>query len=227
MQRARAVAIFVIITLLLVIGALFLVLTMEKFPLHAWMNGHHTAFGDLVFPYVTHLADGWVPALLAFALLFYKDLRSFLMMGLSVGISAGICQLLKRMVFGEWDRPFMFKDELGDMSWVVGLELNHHFSFPSGHATTAFSMCFALAVIAARANWAAPLALVAAILAFSRVYLSQHFVEDITAGALLGTGTSALFYLLMYKGPRSKDVRLDRRILKRPIASGGTYRSPE
>lgn len=226
MQRTRAVAIFVIVTLLLVITALFLVFSMEKIPLHAWMNTHHSALGDLLFPYITHLADGWVPALLAIALLFYKDIRSFLMMGLSVAISAVICQVLKRMVFGEWDRPFMFKDELGDMSWVVGLELNHHFSFPSGHATTAFSMCFALVVVAGRAKWAAPLALIAAILAFSRVYLSQHFVEDITAGALLGTGISALVYLLMYKGPRSADIRLDRRMLKRPTRSDRSAQSP-
>ncbi|MDQ3101543.1 MAG: phosphatase PAP2 family protein [Bacteroidota bacterium] len=215
MQRAKAVAIFLIATLLLAIPALILLFTNEKYQLHAWLNSHHTATGDLIFSWLTHVADGWMPTLIAVLLLFFKDVRSFLMMGLSVGISAGICQLLKRMVFGTWDRPYMFKDELGDMAWVIGLDLNHHFSFPSGHATTAFSMSFALAVIVARSRWAIPFVALAVILAFSRVYLSQHFLEDITAGALLGIAVSSIFYLVLYKGPHSSHPRFDMRPFRR------------
>ncbi len=215
MQRARAVAIFLITTLLLILPALILIYQQEKFPLHAWLNQHHTPGADVFFSWATHLADGWVPVIVSIALLLFKDLRSFLMMGLSTGISALIVQFLKRMIFDSWDRPFMHKDELGEMGWVIGIEMNHHFSFPSGHATCAFSMCLALVVIAGRTRWSIPLALLAALLAFSRVYLSQHFMEDIAAGSLIGTATASIFYLLLYKGPRATDQRFDRRPFRR------------
>jgi membrane-associated phospholipid phosphatase len=215
MQRARVVALFLITTLVMVLPALMLIFTREKLLLHAWLNSRHGPVGDHFFSYATHLADGWVPLVLSLVLLFIKDLRSFLMMALSTGLSAVITQFLKRMVFGEWDRPFMFQEELGDMAWVLGLDLHHHFSFPSGHATAAFSMCMALAVISGRSRLAVPFAVLAAVLAFSRVYLSQHFLEDIAAGSLIGTATATLVYMALYKGPRAQDVRLDRRPLRR------------
>ena len=215
MQRAQAVALFLITTLLLMLPAMVLILQHEKLALHALLNSHHAPAADAFFSVITHMADGWVPTILALVLLLLKDLRSFLMMSLSAAVSALIVQFLKRMVFGTWDRPIRYAEELGEMHWILGLELNHHFSFPSGHATCAFSMCMALAVIAGKRKWAVPLALLAAVLAFSRVYISQHFMEDITAGGLIGTATAAIFYLVLYKGPRSKHERLDKRVFRR------------
>lgn len=213
-QRGRSVALFLIVTALFVLLALVLVLANEKFELHAWLNSRHTPWADVLFSYITHLADGWVPTVIAIVLLLLKDVRSFLMLGISTLGSALIIQFMKRMIFHAWDRPFMFKDELGDMSWVIGLEMNHHFSFPSGHAGCAYSMCFALAVIAGRRGWAVLLALIAALLAFSRVYLSQHFMEDIVAGALIGTIVVVPVYFWLYKSEAANHAKFDRRLLK-------------
>jgi membrane-associated phospholipid phosphatase len=224
MQRARSVAIFLIITLLLVIPALMLVYSQDKLLLHALLNSRHVEWLDVLAAYLTHLADGWVPAILAIAMLVLKDVRSFLMIGGSAGFSALVVQFMKRMIFGEWDRPFMYKEELGDMGWVIGIEMNHHFSFPSGHATAAFSTCMAVAVIVAQLRWAVVLALVAALLAYTRVYLSQHFLVDIAAGALIGSAMATLMYSILYKGPRSEDERLSKRL--RLIRTSNEARSP-
>ena len=72
-----------------------------------------------------------------------------------------------------------------------------------------------LAVIAGQRGPAVLLALIAALLAFSRVYLSQHFMEDIVAGALIGTITSVPAYFWLYKGKASDRPKFDRRLLKR------------
>lgn len=192
-----------------------LVLATDKLALHAAINSAHAPIADLFFRYATHLADGLVPTAIALALLLLSDLRSFMMVGLSAGLSAIIVQLAKRNVFADADRPFMFKDRLGNMDWVAGIEMNHYFSFPSGHATAAFSTCIALAVIIGRSQWAALLALIAALLAFSRVYLSQHFTEDILAGSLLGTSTGLLVYWWLYRSPFSRRRWLDRRVFRR------------
>jgi membrane-associated phospholipid phosphatase len=211
MERNRTVVIFLVTTLLLVIPATVLVFSQEKLALHGWLNSRHDPLSDHFFSVLTHTADGIVPAIVALLLLFLRDLRSGLMVGLSAGVSALVVQFMKRMIFGSWDRPFMFKEQLGEMNWVLGIEMNHHFSFPSGHATAAFSMCMALAVVIGRVRWAVPLAILAALMAYSRVYLSQHFMEDILAGALIGTAAATLFHQLLYRSARAQDLRLDNR----------------
>jgi membrane-associated phospholipid phosphatase len=57
-------------------------------------------------------------------------------------------------------------------------------SFPSGHAMSAFAVAGAIAVLSPRLRW--PVLAVAAVIAFSRVYLGVHFWLDVLAGAGLG-----------------------------------------
>ena len=57
-------------------------------------------------------------------------------------------------------------------------------SFPSGHAMTAFAVAGAVALLAPRLRW--PVLGLAAVIAFSRVYLGVHFWIDVLAGAVLG-----------------------------------------
>jgi membrane-associated phospholipid phosphatase len=63
-------------------------------------------------------------------------------------------------------------------------------SFPSGHAMTAFATATAVAVLAPRLR--APVLALAALIAFSRVYLGVHFWLDILAGAALGAAIGML-----------------------------------
>lgn len=190
---------FVISWLVLAAIALVLVLLTDKLALHASINSSHAPWAVGFFRYFTHLGDGLVPTVLALLLLFLKDLRSFMMMGLSCGLSAIAVQVLKRTVFADHDRPGMFRDMLVDMDWVPGIEQMNHFSFPSGHATCAFAMCLAAAVILGRRRLAIPLLVLAALLAFSRVYLSQHFTEDVLAGSALGTLTAIGVHHWLYR----------------------------
>jgi len=178
--------------------ALGAVLGTDKLALHASINMHHSAAADLVLGWLTHLADGLVPTAIALLILLFGTRRSFLMIALSCGVSAIIVQGLKQLVFKDMDRPWKFKEALGDMHWVEGIELHAFNSFPSGHATAAFSMCLALAVIYDR-RWAAiPFAVIAGLLAFTRVYLSQHFTEDILAGSTVGCVVALLIYRWLY-----------------------------
>lgn len=57
-------------------------------------------------------------------------------------------------------------------------------SFPSGHAATSFACATVLAAAAPRAR--VPLFLLAAAIAFSRVYVGVHWPLDVVCGALLG-----------------------------------------
>lgn len=186
----------------------------DKLALHAAMNQHHAPWSDMFFRILTLAADGWTPTILAFVLLFAKDVRSFMMMGLSCGVSAIIAQFFKHQVFPEMDRPSVFRDQLGDMEWVAGIDLHQHFSFPSGHSTAAFSMCLAFAVVMGNRKWAAPLAVLAAAMAYSRIHLSQHFLQDTLAGSAVGVLTGVAIHYWLYRSAFAQKPWLR----KRPFA---------
>lgn len=211
MLRTRAVLIFILTTAVFALPAAFMAFTNGKLALHATLNTYHYPWSDVFFRYATHLADGVLPVVFALFLLLKRDFRSFLMMTLGTGFSAIVVQTLKRQVFGNMHRPGMFREGLGGMPWVEGVDLNMYNSFPSGHSTAAFSMCLAWAVIIGKPRWAALLAVVAGILAFSRIYLSQHFVQDTLAGAAVGTAVSGMVFLWLYRSNFASRPWLDKR----------------
>ena len=67
---------------------------------------------------------------------------------------------------------------------------NAHDSFPSGHATAAFSVATVEASL--HPHQAPYWYLGAALISYSRVRLHRHTVGDVVAGAALGTGTARL-----------------------------------
>lgn len=191
----------------------------DKLLTHMALNAWHTPGLDRFFAMFTHLADGLVPTGLSFLLLFTRGWRAFLMMGLTCGLSAIIAQTLKRGPFAHLDRPKMFRSELHGLDWVEGIDLHAHNSFPSGHTTAAFGMCLALAVVLARPRLAVPFALLAALLGYARIYLSQHFLQDVAMGSAVGTLTGAGIFWLVYLGPWSKQPWMEKRPWPRPVAA--------
>lgn len=70
-------------------------------------------------------------------------------------------------------------------------------SFPSGHSATAFSVAIVIATLYPRWRFAAFFA--AALIAFSRIFLAQHYISDVIAGSFLGILSSILLYNLYFK----------------------------
>jgi len=81
----------------------------------------------------------------------------------------------------------------------------HTHSFLSGHATTGFACATVLGAAVPRLR--TPLYLLAALVAWSRVYVGVHYPSDVFAGALLGLATG----LIVTRGlPRLAGARLRR-----------------
>ncbi len=94
------------------------------------------------------------------------------------------------------DRPRPF-ERLAEPEPLLGGTVGA--SFPSGHAATSFAGAVVLALLARRAVPA--LFLLAALVAFSRIYVGVHYPLDVLAGAVLGAAV-ALALVFAVRLPR-------------------------
>ncbi|HDR52863.1 MAG TPA: phosphatase PAP2 family protein, partial [Mariniphaga anaerophila] len=134
----------------------------------------------------THLGDGTVIAILAIVFLFikYRYFFAFLLGSLSAAVAVN---LFKKVFLDEMYRPSKYFElfESYQLHLIEGVKLHSLQSFPSGHTATAFSVFLMLALIT-KNRWGKLLLFFGAILvAYSRVYLSQHFLIDIAVGSLI------------------------------------------
>ncbi len=168
------------------------------------INGANNAFADIVFQGLTAIAEVVLPVLfLLYLFRFRKDYA--LPYAYSYALSTGFIQLLKHFVFAESLRPLAYFAHTG-FKWhiIPGLMISEYNSMPSGHTGAAFFMFFWVAVLLQRFYWGLLAGMLAVGVAYSRVYLFQHFPVDTLVGAFIGVGASALFYFLNYAKIRTK-----------------------
>ena len=176
----------------LLLYAVFLVLGLttillsDKFELHLWFNQWNSQPTDYLFRFTTHLAEGVFIGLMVLVGLLYKV--RYGIAGLFGIVASGLTtQLLKRNVFSDHFRPPKLFEGIADLHFVDGVALHKAHSFPSGHSTAAFALFLFLSFIAEHRTIKLICFLFAVLTAYSRVYLSQHFFEDIYVGSFIGT----------------------------------------
>jgi membrane-associated phospholipid phosphatase len=184
---------------------------MGKEEAHSFINSYHTAYLDQAFKYITHLGHGLFPVG-AFAFLLLIRYSWALALGLSSALMGIIVQSLKRSVFAGDHRPAMFFADSGLPS-IDGIVLMTHHSFPSGHSATGLCI-FAMLAFFIKQKWATYLMMVIGILvAFSRVYISQHFIQDTVAGAWIGFGLAFCGYaFIIHAAEKNPNSKLNKRL---------------
>jgi membrane-associated phospholipid phosphatase len=184
-----AVRVFLMVVSIFLLPLLVAVLLVDPFALHMHLNAFHGPVSDAVLAKVTHLADTGTSVSLVLLMLLFRW-RHFVLMGLSAGLSAALTQTVKHVLFPDRLRPSQLVEHMPGLELVPGVELLQGHSFPSGHATAAFSMGLACAVLVERKGPAVVFSLLAVLVGFSRIHLSQHFPLDVLVGALIGTLTA-------------------------------------
>ena len=212
----KTVYIYVIPYFVLLTVILGLMYAYPKPELHMLLNSHHTSILDTFFKYYSVMAE-WPLYVLALLPLLWKKARMTLFFAICELTGGAILQIMKHVICN--DRPVVVFEDYQDMTLplVQGVTMYHGNSFPSGHASTFFMFCTCCVIILAchysrdakshdlRSKMLFYVSLVlllvlATLGAYSRVYLSQHFLSDVCVGSIIGFTTPFLmFYLFKSK----------------------------
>lgn len=167
--------------------AILIILQTDKLSLHVFFNSWNSRIGDLFMPYLTNVGDGLFLLLLALFVFLFRSKKLALLLFIAFLISSGLVQFLKHFVFNNHMRPMYVFQHVKGFHLIKDFHYHMFQSFPSGHSTSSFVLFTFLAMNFAKTWQTQLLCFIGALFfAFTRVYLSQHYFEDVFAGAMIG-----------------------------------------
>lgn len=175
-------------------------ITSVDFSILNWIQDNiRCAFLDPVMTVFTYMGEAglfWIA--LAVVLVFFKKYRAtalIMLSAMAVGFLFGEL-IVKNIVMRP--RPFV----------TSGFELfispPGGFSFPSGHSSSSFAAATALLLKDRR--FGIPAIIVAAVIAFSRLYNYVHYPSDVLCGIILGIACALLMTFIFKKTGASKKL---------------------
>lgn len=224
----KSLAVYSIAYLILLMVVFGLQYVYSKAELHLLLNSYHTSILDTFFKYYSMFAEGplYVIALLP---ILWKKIEMTMFFYFSELTGGALLQILKHLF--SFDRPVCLFEHYQHLTLplVEGVNMHHSNSFPSGHASTFFVFFTCCALLTAyhyqldvkvknHKKWLAinllmlVLLIFAALGAYSRIYLSQHFLLDVSVGSIIGVVTPCLFFFF----GRKLIIKLSNKIYKRP-----------
>ena len=155
---------------------------------------------DTMLPMISSFGDkgiGWI--VLSVILICIPRYRKA---GITMGLALIFCLLVGNMTLKPLiarPRPYTYFPE---MTLLIAPLAD--FSFPSGHTFASFASATALFLYHKKAGIAAYI--LAAIIAFTRLYLYVHFPSDVIAGMLLGIFSGWLAYQIVQSVSTHKKI---------------------
>ena len=177
-----------------------------------WFETLHNPITNPIFYVITTLGNaGWfwiVLAVLMLTVLPKKYKKAGLTMAIALILSLIFCNGIMKHL---WARPRAFW--VVGQNFVVGNEFEnlygifnsiHDYSFPSGHSSASFAA--AVSIFMWRKKERSAALVLAALIAFSRLYFTVHYPTDVLVGTITGAlyGVAAYFIVkaLMNKVPK-------------------------
>jgi membrane-associated phospholipid phosphatase len=182
LQKTR---VFSIPFYILIAGLSILLLLFDKIEIARWINAQNSESLDFFFKYLTHLGDGIVATIIALIFMLFNIKKGIILL-LSFILSGLIIQFLKIHVFPEMMRPIDVFGDTQTLHMIEGVKIWSKKSFPSGHTGTAFAMFYCIAAFTDNRRLQFLAFVLAVLLGYSRLYLSQHFLPDVIAGSIIG-----------------------------------------
>ena len=176
------------------------------------LNKHFSLFPDVFFKYFSKMGTLVFIGITLFFILKRETYKTFFMLLSAYGLNFIIGAFVKRNFFKHVHRPTYYFEQKGiDLHLIDGVSSQIPYTFPSGHTAETFLLMLFICMVS-KSKWIQIIAVILAItMAYSRVYLSKHFVIDTIGGAFLGTFLITLMYYIFQN---RESVFLNKKILK-------------
>jgi len=184
-------AFFIPYFIFLLAGGVILLLW-SKTDIHLYINRHNCSTADFFFSNWSNLGLGVmiIPVVL---LLAFIRLRYMIISMIGFLLMVAITEPLK-FIF-HTPRPLTIFGQLHQsLYFVPGVKMLSWNSFPSGHTATGFCMFCLLAFYTKNTTMKVLCFITALLIAYARMYLSEHFLQDVYAGSIIGVGSAIVAY---------------------------------
>ena len=177
--------VFLLLYGLLLLLGIFLLISFQKPEIILFINQHNNNYIDVFFTYITKLGEA---PIVVFTLLFVliKQRSDFWRIAIAFSVMGIFMYLCKFHFFEDNVRPRAFINNDKLLHFIQGVEMHLRHTFPSGHTTTAFLSFFLLSSFTKNKYIIFLNLALAASVAYSRMYLGQHFFEDVFVGSFVG-----------------------------------------
>lgn len=176
-------------------------------PILDWIaDTFYCPFLDAVMPVITALGNGgifWIAAALVLMLI-PKYRKAGFSMGAALLMGLLICNVILKPLVARI-RPYDYQAEQFGVTIQLLIAAPHDYSFPSGHTIASFEA--ATALLLHHKKLGIPAIIIAALVAFSRLYLYVHYPTDVIASMILGVGLAFLGSWLVKKGYRVYETK--------------------
>ena len=187
--------------MLFFIGAMTVVFLTEKGSVVIFFDTHRKKLLDIFFIAVTKIGEYYTYLIL---ILFFVFIRKNYRLATAMAVMGMFLPLISyflKMYF-KHPRPLTYFSKYIGYNDFHGIENLHyhtgHNSFPSGHTFSAFALFTLLALSTKNKSLGILFFLTALMVGISRIYLSQHFVEDVVFGSVLGILYGMLTYYIFF-----------------------------
>lgn len=161
------------------------------------MNAYHSDFLTYFFIYATYLGDGLFCIAIGILLFIFRRRFLGLMVVSSYALSGIAAQVIKQFILEP--RPaILFKDSAYPY-FIDDVTLHNLHAFPSGHTSSAFALAAVLSFGIKNKNYSLLFLSGAIVVGYSRIYLAQHFLNDVLAGSVIGVVAAILCFVFFYE----------------------------
>jgi membrane-associated phospholipid phosphatase len=188
----------------------FYVIKSEPLEATLYFGMHRSTFANSFFKCTTLLGE--IYPFIGFTILYLWKNQSVTARKIAI---SGLLILLITSILKEFfamDRPAVFIDNLNQLNnfkYVDGIEiLRGATSFPSGHTAAAFVVWSLFAFQLKEVKYQILCLIIAILVGISRVYLTQHFPQDVLLGSFIGISSAILIEYFIEKWEENKVVRV-------------------